>query len=190
MASAKKNTKRNLAKLYDELNKKFFRRRLPVYRVICKNLPWGLHGHCNSQERIIFLKKGLGQEDLRCTLLHEMCHIGTPGHGKRFQAKLTRLSEMGETWAKEELRLYETGETWNQSIRGLRLNLEEWVLQSPRPRFSSIVRFIANDWGMTSHELLQKVPWLRAAWQKVCQESKEHKRLKKLYSKKREYHNR
>ena len=43
-------------------------------------------------------------ERLRQALLHEMCHIGEPYHGRRFQAKLARLAAAGESWAEKERR--------------------------------------------------------------------------------------
>jgi len=94
------------ASLYAQLNREFFRDRLPVYRVRFRQFDRpGQEGECKPTARTILLATPLkgDPQKLRQVLLHEMCHIGSPGHGLRFQAKLARLAANGESWA-EELR--------------------------------------------------------------------------------------
>ncbi len=88
------------SQLFDELNRKYWRGRLPRYRVIQRATLHGLQGRCNNARRTILLAPHPSPEPLRLTLLHEMCHIGTPYHGRRFQANLERLACQGEAWAR------------------------------------------------------------------------------------------
>jgi hypothetical protein len=77
-------------RLFDELNRKYWRGRLPRYRVIERaSLRANCLGQCDNARRTILLAPHPSPEALRLTLLHEMCHIGTgPGydHGPRFCA--------------------------------------------------------------------------------------------------------
>ena len=86
-------TKANL--LFDELNRRYWRGRLPYYRVIRRDLAKKeIRGKCNNESQTILLEKTLEDDEIRATLLHEMCHIGNgPGydHGPRFLRKLRRL---------------------------------------------------------------------------------------------------
>jgi len=77
---------RVLAPLFDQLNRKWFDGRLRPCAV-----RWAAllsQGHYESGRRTIYLRRGLAGAELIQTLLHEMCHIGTPDHGIRFKAKL------------------------------------------------------------------------------------------------------
>ncbi|MGH7860263.1 MAG: hypothetical protein ACREQY_23285 [Candidatus Binatia bacterium] len=48
-----------------------------------------------------YVVAGLDPEGERQALLHQMCHIGSPGHGRAFQRKLARLARMGEAWGEK-----------------------------------------------------------------------------------------
>jgi len=99
---------KSLAVLYDEFNQTFFRGRLPRYRVRRDRFDDpGQFGLCRQEKQTILIRPGLDGNDLRETLLHEMCHIGSTGHGKRFQAKLARLESLGEKWAEKQRAGYE-----------------------------------------------------------------------------------
>jgi hypothetical protein len=80
---------------------------LPAYRIQFARFEIrGQKGKCDTARRMIRLSREF-QDDpdgLRRELLHEMCHIGSPGHGRRFQAKLARLAAAGESWAEKERR--------------------------------------------------------------------------------------
>jgi predicted metal-dependent hydrolase len=75
----------------------------PRYRVVGAELKSNpgddLQGHCDPDKKVIRLKKGMSGDLLRRALLHEMCHIGSVSHGKRFRAKLERLVSMAEARA-------------------------------------------------------------------------------------------
>lgn len=67
----------------------------------------GAHGCLHPRARTILIASGLAPGLVRQTMLHEMCHIGSPGHGRRFRATLARLAGTGEGWASRERVLYE-----------------------------------------------------------------------------------
>ena len=91
---------REAQRLFDELNKRYWRGRLPRYRVIRRAaLGDRAMGLCNNKTRTILLLQSLDGEKLRLTLLHEMCHIGKASeypHGPQFLKKLHRLARLGE----------------------------------------------------------------------------------------------
>lgn len=89
----------DLDRLFDQLNDRYFGGGLPKYRVLRCVSQIGEHGFIDDETRRIWICDG---PDPRATLLHEMCHIGTPGHGRPFRAKLRRLAHRGETWAEAE----------------------------------------------------------------------------------------
>jgi hypothetical protein len=100
-----------------------------------------------------------------------MCHIGCPGHGKRFKAKLRQLSEHGEDWALEEIQQYNDAVTFNQLMADLRKQLDSLADIRPRLKFSQVVRYCAAASGMSYSELTKRASWMRAAWKKACAEA-------------------
>jgi hypothetical protein len=92
-----------LDQLFDRLNRDFFERRLAKHRVRTRISRSGERGFLDEAGQTIWICAGA---DLRSTLLHEMCHIGTPGHGRAFRAKLKRLAARGERWAHAERAYY------------------------------------------------------------------------------------
>jgi hypothetical protein len=89
--------------LFDELNTRFFDGRLPKYRVRWCAPHGREHGFIDEAAATICI---CDPPDVRVTLLHEMCHIGTAGHGRVFRAKLRRLARQGERWAQAERAYY------------------------------------------------------------------------------------
>ena len=105
-----------LDSLFDGLNGDLFAGRLPKYRVRRCTPRNGERGFIDEETRTIWIC-ALGET--RETLLHEMCHIGTPGHGRRFRAKLKQLARSGEKWAEEERACYLRAE--------LSMTTEHWM---------------------------------------------------------------
>jgi hypothetical protein len=156
--------------LYHELNQRFFGGRLPRYRVtFAQPRVSGWRGECFPARQLIRLARGLTGEPLRQTLLHEMCHIGAPSHGQRFQAKLARLVAQGELWAQKELEGYQEPQlTWPQLIAQVKDDLDELASQQPRPSLAAIRRVAADTLVCLPGEVMRKVPWLPAAWRNAC----------------------
>jgi len=92
-----------LDRLFDDLNRTLFADTLPNFSVRMGPSHGGEYGWIDERTKTIWLSD---PTRLRETLLHEMCHIGTPGHGRRFRAKLRRLARMGEPWAQAERAYY------------------------------------------------------------------------------------
>lgn len=98
-----KRTAPKLKKLYDRLNRKYFRGSLPENTTVgwSKNLKWsGCIGICyySAPPRIEIAREIQVYKRLtEFTLLHEMTHIASPdaGHGKNFQAGMMRLAKLG-----------------------------------------------------------------------------------------------
>jgi SprT-like family len=156
--------------LYHELNQRYFGGRLPRYRVtLAQPRVSGWHGECFPSRRLIRLARGLTEEMLQRTLLHEMCHIGAPGHGQRFQAKLAHLVAQGVPWAQEELEGYQHPQlTWRELIHEVKDVLDDLASRQPRPTFAAIRRSAADTLCCRPGEVLHKAPWLEAAWRKSC----------------------
>jgi len=161
-----------LQQLFDDCNQQFFHGRLPKYRVRFTNSIY-YYGECRPQNHVILLSRRVPQEELRQYLLHEMCHIGCSDHGKRFTSKLQKLADQGEEWAVEEIRLYREALTWNQEMANIKQNLEEIALNPSRPTFSQVNKHFAKGLGLPPTAMRNKVPWLRAAWEKACNEAGE-----------------
>ena len=134
-----------LQQLFDDYNQQFFLGRLPKYRVRFSHSIHS-HGECRSQDHVILLSRRVPQEELRQYLLHEMCHIGCPDHGKRFKSKLQKLADQGEEWAVEEIHLYREAFTWNQEMANIKQNLEEMALNPSRLTFSQVNKHFAKGY--------------------------------------------
>lgn len=100
--------------LFDELNRLYWRGRIPKYRV--KRGYAGNRGkrqaECFHFSGIILLDEQIKSKRLlRHLLLHEMCHIGPQmrdAHGPRWLRKVARLVRLGETDLQEDLAQYAT----------------------------------------------------------------------------------
>ncbi len=99
--------------LFDELNRLYWRGRLPKYHVIRGYAGrGGRRGECVHFSGTIVLDERIkSRQLLRHILLHEMCHIGPvtrDAHGPRWSRKVARLVRLGETRLQEDLLMYET----------------------------------------------------------------------------------
>jgi hypothetical protein len=162
--------------LFDEYNAKYFGGRLPRYRVrfvdfsIVNRLGW--EGECFPDRRLIQIRKQLPKgTNTGRVLLHEMCHIGSFGHGRRFRDRLRRLADQGVAWAADEIAMYEAAPTWNQEMANLRGRLDEAAGMNPRPTFTILVTSLAADLGMSPSRLRRAAPWVRAAWAAACRDA-------------------
>lgn len=163
-------TETQLCRLFEEFNARFFHGRLPRYRVRESRTHRGGHfGTCNSPSKTILLQPQLSQPLLRRTLLHEMCHIGTPSHGSRFRAKLLRLATMGEAWATEEAQLYANKTPW---LRELSQHTRDLAASCPDWSVTQALSALAREYSFSRAELLRKAPWVRTLW---CREARQQR---------------
>ena len=174
---------KDLAKMFVKANAKFFRGRLPKYRVVfaSESTMGAKDGECLQDRLLIRVARRLQSDSsqLRRTLLHEMCHHGCPHHGKRFLAKLKRLADLGEEWATGEIKEYLGSPTLNHEIQAIKSNLEVLANRSQDPRkldFGVVEMCVARDFGYSREEIRKKMPWLRSAWDEAVGKSIEKKR--------------
>ncbi len=176
----------DLQRLYADLNVRFFGGRLPkTYRVVFSRQSGGNGGICLNDRSLIRLRPELlteraamhrtepPEERVRRVLLHEMCHIGTLGHAKRWQAKMLRLAEMGEAWAAEEVKEYQkpTDMDWHGGIGQIKDALVEWANMEQRPDFRSVKRGASRIMFFEKvSDVPRHLPWLKAAWRNTCRE--------------------
>ncbi len=181
------------SRLFDRFNKKYWGNRLPRYRVIRRtNIARDYLGLCNNQTKTILLEKDLAGEDLRLTLLHEMCHIGSGSgyqHGPRFLRKLRRLVRLGEKkLIEEDIERYdETAdaryieELRSQGKLGPKFSWRERVWddlgslasESPRLRWQTVCRMLASLYHMTPAKFQRAAPWAEQEWRTISKQWRE-----------------
>lgn len=96
-------TEKRLSRLFARYNRKYWRGRLPSYRVVPAALPGSILGQCHSRKRLIEIdvRKHSTDAQLRGTFLHEMAHAGVGarsnglGHGVPFFGQVERLLQKG-----------------------------------------------------------------------------------------------
>ncbi len=184
-----------LNRLFDQLNKRFWRGRLPKYRVISRGkIPGDALGACRNETKIISLRKDLSEEDLRLTLLHEMCHIGPEvggdAHGPRFRRKLRRLADLGEPKLVEDIERYDGASLRRYIVEqeaetGSRLPMTSWRdevrsdLQAAyfagwaTRRWSTIRRWLARRYKISEAGLERRIPWAQREWRRYRSEAHE-----------------
>jgi hypothetical protein len=160
--------RRGLNGLFDQLNVTFFRGRLPEYRVRRKATPAhmpGCSGWCDQSRRVIHIFADGPLEETRKVLLHEMCHHGAVGHGKRFQRKLERLAALGETWAQGERANY--AEVVFMSIpltATISYVIRDLATEHPDLDAAAALRIVARELCRPVSKLLRTAPWLPGMW--------------------------
>lgn len=145
-------------RLFEDLRDRHFPGRLRGYKTRVGYAPgWSGDGRCDTTRRVIFIAPGVAgkPESLRALLLHEMCHVGTPGHGAAFAAKLDRLIARGETEVESEKGLPD------YNVQGsVRAGIyDAVVLDGYSGSFHSLAVSVAREHGMTSATLLRRCPW-------------------------------
>jgi len=143
-------------------------------------------GRCDDERRLILLNRNIRDAgEISRVLLHEMCHIGIPDHGRRFMRRLRHLAECGEQWAPDECKGYTPisednpygCHTYNQQVANLRGTLDEiamWMVQDEKKcSFRQILGFIGLDLGLSDEELLRRMPWIPRAWKNAHRNAQE-----------------
>ena len=113
-----------LEELFVDLRSRYFPNRMRAYSVRVDDDLDDQSGYCDSTLRVIAVGAGLlaSPLELRRTLVHEMCHVGIPNHGRAFLKQLRRVAQLGEPAAVLELREY-TGRPISSSTRTRRLRV-------------------------------------------------------------------
>ncbi len=99
---------RYLNELFLDLRARYFPDRLRSYSVMVGDELDNKSGYCDSTLRLIGINASILSSplDLRLTLVHEMCHVGIPNHGRAFREELLRVARLGEPAAVLELRQF------------------------------------------------------------------------------------
>lgn len=166
-----------LQSLFEQLNREFFGGRIPPYRIIYGQPPGGprgCSGHCDPGTRIIYVEPSPPTpEGLRRVLLHEMAHVGSLGHGKRFQAKLLRLARAGEAWAEKEAAGYaEAIPGWRPLTAVIAEQIRDLAIEHPDRRWSELETLFAIELGRSVAELRRAAPWAERVWDREVSEIK------------------
>lgn len=191
------------SRLFDEFNRKYWRNRLPKYRVIRRaTLRGECLGICSNQTKTILLRRDLAGEDLRLTLLHEMCHIGTDswcGHGPRFLRKVHRLRRLGEPRLLDDIERYD-GTKSEREIEALRAqgklddepipfrvlvhdDLKAAALEQYRRPWKTIRRLLANQYEMSPAQFQKFAPWAERKWREASQQYRRIEHGKRAFRK-------
>jgi hypothetical protein len=152
----------DLGPLFAKLNRKWFCGRLPRCRVLwsywisTEDFQFSSLGRCVGHT--IYILRGLYYPQLIEVLLHEMCHVNTPGgHGYRFRRKLARLRRLGAT--SENPDEYRSSTNPNRRmamlIDGL-VNVSSW---------RDARRILIGEYGYTAAEL-KRLKWARGRWER------------------------
>jgi hypothetical protein len=166
-----------VGRVYDALNGQLFSSRLPPFTVRwMQPQTTGQLGRCEADKRLILLvgPRPIDAE-LRQVLLHEMCHIGCPGHGKRFQRKLRHLANLGEAWAEEEARQYAEAVALGRRLpltAQLRHAIDDLAIAHPELAWRVARRVLCRDGcsDLAGTGLKKMAPWAAAAWRKAAAE--------------------
>lgn len=93
-------TEENLQRAFNRYNAKYWRGRLPGYRIVIEAMPEAM-GLCDSRRKIITVDvlRHKNRRGMRSTLLHEMAHAaadirGSQGHDLKFFAEIEKLLRM------------------------------------------------------------------------------------------------
>jgi hypothetical protein len=93
-------TEERLRDVFTQYNRKYWRGRLPVYRLVIATMPDAM-GRCDWTRNVITIDVEQHQSDreMRSTLLHEMAHAaasirGSRGHDLKFFAQLEKLLQL------------------------------------------------------------------------------------------------
>ncbi len=190
-------------RLFDEFNRRYWRGRLPTYRVIRRaTIPGSRLGSCSNTSRTILLHRVLEGDELRLILLHEMCHIGPDSgyaHGPRFLRKLRRLVRLGapkRLQLKEHIEAYDLGtaDKWKfarynedgqvivSSFRSALWNgLVSFAMDDPYERWAKVSWELASQCRMSPAQFQRAAPWAKREWQQVSGDYRSMRRAEKEF---------
>ena len=171
--------RQSLNQLFDELNGRWFDGRLRRRKV-----RWATfrnphqRGVCPPGPKPILIVRGMSPAGVAAILLHEMCHIGCPSHGRRFTARIARLKHLGAPIPKYEFNYDRRpiGSVVAGYIDDAIVNLPEFLAWK-RGR-----AIIAWHMGWTAAELDRKCPWARLRWRRRLKEERRYRGTRKRSS--------
>src|SRR5262245_16574978 len=201
MASKDAKARNPNEELFDNLNRTYFRGRLPSFTVIraefsSDGTPGTISsvGKCDLRKRSITLVKDLRGPSLRQVLLHEMCHIetlarGAYDHGKSFRSRLRFLLRRGEDWARYEIEYYKLAEREfylqkqikTKIFRKIVDRMDDMTTDYVNDGWLRIRRLLSYEFGVNPGAFSARFPWARDYWRlkvlQQCQDMREQAAL-------------
>ena len=173
-------TERDLARMFQEFNTRFFGGQLPMYRIrVVRRVPAKGHVHgglCDRANHRIYISESVIQDTEECVglLLHEMAHAASGDwHGQRFKREMARLKDAGAPVSEADFRPPLGPERLTRKyVEGSAQDFLTDCEVSKRPRtFRRFVRCLARDaTGLNGADLTRRYPWIRAAWRRARRE--------------------
>jgi hypothetical protein len=170
---------RQLRKLFQEFNQRYFGGRLPAYRIrVVDCISWlGAEGQCLKKRKLIQVQRAVPEGRVASLLLHEMAHAATNGgHGMPWKREMIRLREAGAPLDGPDATV--SLDDWD----GLRVSRSHFraVAQDvlgdcPECTLSQVIRhFIWSHGGPETISLfLKRYPWARDVYHCLKRERKE-----------------
>jgi hypothetical protein len=184
---------RELRKLFQEFNQRYFGGKLPAYsvRFVSRDRGFapprlglssspaifpGTQGYCHRSRRLIEIREGLARQETVSTLLHEMAHAATEGaHGMPWRREMLRLRELGAPLHGEDANVQLEWSHDDLSPRQMAFwrVAEELLMNEPQ---ASLARTIEHFWLMEgfAHE---DEPWAPDMFERLKCELAEEARM-------------
>jgi len=154
-----------MQEMFAELNRKYWSGRLRSCKV--RFVTFRISGQCGeyrSETKTILIRRGLSEQELIGTLLHEMCHIGCPRHAAKFRAKLTRLRKIGAPLASADLGALDT--PYRPPRFEIQECIESLVTEEGPASWRDARRLLARD--LDSPQVrLDRSRWVRCYWERL-----------------------
>ena len=193
---------KSLQARFDDLNRRYWRGRLPRYRVRFSpglRKRTGCIGQCDDSQHLIVIDPSETGTALRLTLLHEMCHVGNhhgAWHGPIFLRKLRRLERLGETGLVADIERYD-GTLADRQVEEMRARgvtvqdvpASEFILDDLheiaanglyRAQWATIRRGLAKRYEISEAKLQRLAPTAEHTWRTLRREQYEFVRLQKV----------
>ena len=170
---------KQLRKLFQEFNRRYFGDRLLPYSIRVGRSTWlGESGSCDPKKKLIKIASGQPDERAVSTLLHEMAHAATNGnHGMRWKKEMMRLRQAGAPLAEPDNQV--TLEDWSGdrvSKQHFRAAMEDAVGGLPKIGLMQALRYFIFNYGVPSsaRAFLRRYPWVREVLGRVKREYAEY----------------
>jgi hypothetical protein len=161
---------RQLRTLFKQFNEEYWGGRLPAYaiRVVARMTSLGEWGRWLKKRKLIEIQRGLSDEDMVSTLLHEMAHAATNGgHGMPWKRDMIRLRLAGAPLANTD-RVIRLDDGYGKPIsrKQFRCSMQDLFSDAPELSLSCALRhFIRTEGGPpTIAAFLRKYPWARTVF--------------------------
>jgi hypothetical protein len=188
--------KNNLVNIFYNVRKEYFPRwdKINLWKVIDKVPVDTLKGQCDIDKKLIRINLSRAQNntDIEVTLCHEICHAVTDAfHGKKWESRYNRIADKAETNGRRELAQLIRSEINSYKTSGYRVTagivsnrIEDIIMESPGMSFNDVIKYVADENGMASDDLLRRFPTaLKKAYNETKEFMKEEVRAKAIWKK-------